>query len=150
VRAIVHHEPLFDIRRHTMITRLCHQQAPPCHLGTMREHCRPYGLDLRGDAGPAHGWHRRCRPWQICQRTALRLLGGEGRGAGGRGTRREGHQLLKDEKASLFLGEKLLVFLPCLRDARIAALGRRMLGRKLSRKSRSRNIGWCVEFPYTV
>jgi hypothetical protein len=44
------------------------------------------------------------------------------------------------------------VFLPRLRDARIAALGHQIPGRKPSRKSRSRsrNLMWCIEFPYTV
>jgi len=48
--------------------------------------------------------------------------------------------------------KETLVFLPCLRDARIVALGRRILGRKLSRKSRSRsrNLVWCIAFPYTT
>src|SRR4029434_6311347 len=52
--------------------------------------------------------------------------------------------------AALGMVKEILVFLPCLRDARIAALRRRILGRKLSRQSRSRNLVWCIEFPRTV
>jgi hypothetical protein len=36
--------------------------------------------------------------------------------------------------------KETLVFLPCLRDDQITALGRQILGRKRSRKSRPRNF----------
>src|SRR5262249_27368149 len=46
--------------------------------------------------------------------------------------------------------KKRLVSLPCLRDDQITAPGRQILGRKLSRKSRSRNLVCGIEFPYMV